>query len=178
MLLSSLELRELVHCVVQRIEVGDAQISMQLDRMAIVSRLMPEAASKSTARMPAVDPLVLSIVANLRRAGKGVRLVIGDGSMQAIDDSLVALIARAIATREMFFASGDDSVESMATRLGVRRDYLAVQMRLSYLAPQIVRAILVGAAPVELTPTRLVALSRNLPYDWEAQCRLLGFAPV
>ena len=143
--------------------------------MAIVSRLTPETASKSTARMPAVDPLVLSIVANLRRAGKGVRLVIGDGS--TIDDGLVALIARAIATREMFFASDDDSVESMATWLGVRRDYLAVQMRLSYLAPEIVRAILLGAHPCELTPTRLVALSRNLPYDWEAQRRLLGFAP-
>jgi site-specific DNA recombinase len=102
--LSSLELRELVHCVVQRVEVGGAHISMRLDRMAIVSRLTPEAASSQWL---------------------------------------------------MFFASDDDSVESMAARLGVRRDYLAVQMRLSYLAPQIVRAILLGAYPCELTPTRL-----------------------
>jgi hypothetical protein len=31
---------------------------------------------------------------------------------------------------------------------------------------------------VELTPTRLVMLSRNLPHDWQEQRRLLGFAPA
>ena len=72
----------------------------------------------------------------------------------------------------------DDSIDAMAARLGVRRDYLAVLVRLSYLSPEIVRAILVGQQPIELTPTRLVALSRNLPYDWQEQWRLLGFAPA
>jgi hypothetical protein len=32
--------------------------------------------------------------------------------------------------------------------------------------------------PVELTPTRLAMLSRNLPHDWQEQRRLLGFAPT
>ena len=46
------------------------------------------------------------------------------------------------------------------------------------LSPTIVRAILDRRInPVELTPTRLVALSRNLPHDWQEQRRLLGFAP-
>ena len=171
--LSSLELRELMHCVVQRIEVGDAQISIQLDRMAIVSRLMPKTARKSTA----VDCLILSITANLRRAGKGVRLLIGDGAANAVDDGLAALIARAIATRDMFLSGGDDSIDAMAARLGVRRDHLAVLVRLSYLSPEIVRGILAGQHPLELTPTRLVALSRNLPHDWREQRRVLGFPP-
>jgi hypothetical protein len=41
-----------------------------------------------------------------------------------------------------------------------------------------VRAILAGQQPVELTPTRLVMLSRNLPHNWQEQRRLLGFAPA
>ena len=176
--LSSLELRELVHAVVERVEVGDAHISLRLDRTAIVSWLLPEVTRASTDRTPLVDPLILSTAANLRRAGKGVRLVIGDTASPAPDSGLVALIAEAFATREMFFSRGDDSVEAMAARLGVRRDYLAVRMRLSYLAPGIVRAILHGAHPCELTPTQLVALSRNLPCDWAAQQRLLGFTPA
>ena len=45
-----------------------------------------------------VEPFVLSITASLRRAGKGVRLVIGNGAAKAIDDGLASLIARAIAT--------------------------------------------------------------------------------
>jgi site-specific DNA recombinase len=118
------------------------------------------------------------ITASLRRAGKGVRLVIGNGAAKAIDDGLASLIARAIATRNMFLAGRDDSIDAMASRLGVRRDYLAVLVRLSYLSPEIVRAILAGQQPVELTPARLVMLSRNLPHDWQEQRRLLGFAPA
>jgi site-specific DNA recombinase len=116
--------------------------------------------------------------AQFRRAGKGVRLVIGNGAAKAIDDGLASLIARAMATRNMLLAGRDDSIDAMALRLGVRRDYLAVLVRLSYLFPEIVRAILVGQQPIELTPTRLVALSRNLPHDWQEQRRLLGFAPA
>ena len=62
----------------------------------------------------------------------------------------------------MFLAGRDDSIDAMASRLGVRRDYVAVLVRLSYLSPEIVGAILVGRQPVELTPTRLVMLSRNV----------------
>ena len=173
--LASLELRERVRSLVQQIQIGEAQILVWLNRTAIVSSVMPGAPLKPT---DSVEPFVLSIAASLRRAGKGVRLVIGNGAAKAIDDGLASLIARAIATRNMFLAGGDDSIDAMASRLGVRRDYVAVLVRLSYLSPEIVRAILVGQQPVELTPTRLVMLSRNLPHDWQEQRRLLGFAPA
>jgi site-specific DNA recombinase len=78
----------------------------------------------------------------------------------------------------MFLSGRDDSIDAMAARLGVRRDYLAVLVRLSYLSPKIVHAIVAGEQPIELTPTRLVALSRNLPHDWQEQRRLLGFSPA
>ena len=176
--LSSLELRELVRSLVQQIQIGGEQVSVWLNRPAIVSSVMSDAASKPTTCLPAAEPLVISLTASLRRAGKGVRLVIGSGAANAIDDSLASLIARAIATRNMFLAGRDDNIDAMASRLGVRRDYLAVLVRLSYLSPEIVRAILVGQQPIELTPTRLVMLSRNLPHNWREQRRLLGFASV
>jgi hypothetical protein len=168
-------LRERVRSVVQQIRIGEAQILVWLNRTAIVSSVMPDAPPKPT---DSVESFVLSITASLRRAGKGVRLVIGNGAAKAIDDGLASLIARAIATRNMFLAGRDDSIDAMASRLGVRRDYVAVLVRLSYLSPEIVRAILVGQQPVELTPIRLVMHSRNLPHDWQEQRRLLGFAPA
>ena len=173
--LASLELRERVRSLVQQIQIGEAQILVWLNRTAIVSSVMPDAPPKPT---DSVEPFVLSITASLRRAGKGVRLVIGNGAAKAIDDGLASLIARAIATRNMFLAGRDDSIDAMASRLGVRRDYVAGLVRLSYLSPEIVGAILVGQQPVELTPTRLVMLSRTLPHDWQEQRRLLGFAPA
>lgn len=76
----------------------------------------------------------------------------------------------------MLLSGRDDSIDATAERLGLRRDYLAVLMRLSCLSPEIVGAILLGQQAVELTPTRLVALSRKLPYHWQEQRRLRGFA--
>lgn len=127
--LASLELRERVRSLVEQIRVDDGQILVWLDRSAIVSSGMPDAAPKPTNCVPPVEPLVLSISTSLRRAGKGVRLVIGNGT-QAIDTGLALLIARAIATRNMLFAGRDDSIDAMASRLGVRRDYVAVPVRL------------------------------------------------
>jgi site-specific DNA recombinase len=176
--LATIELRERVRSLVQQIQIGDAQILAWLDRNAIVSSVMPDATPKPADCAPPVEPLVLMIVANLRRTGKGVRLVIGNGAVKAIDTGLVSLIARAVTTRNILLACRDDSIDAMAERLAVRRDYLAVLVRLSYLSPEIIRAIAAGEHPIELTPTGLVALSRNLPHDWQEQWRLLGFSPA
>jgi hypothetical protein len=48
-------------------------------------------------------------------------------------------------------------------------------VRLSYLAPGIIRALLAGRHPTELTPTRLLRLSKDLPHDWQEQRQFLGF---
>ena len=46
-------------------------------------------------------------------------------------------------------------------------------VRLSYLGPEIVRALLAGSQANALTPLRL---SKNLPHDWKEQRCFLGFA--
>jgi len=107
-----------------------------------------------------------------------VRLVIGEGAADRIDDRFVSLLGRAMATRRKFLSGQEDSVDSMASRLSLRRDYLSVLLRLSYLSPGIVRSILAGRHPVELTPTRLIEFSKNLPHDWREQSRVLGFSPA
>jgi DNA invertase Pin-like site-specific DNA recombinase len=172
--LTSFERRELVHELITQVDVDDHEILLHLDRAAVptvaLQRGFPPANPASAA-----PPFVLSILASLRRAGKGVRLVIGDGAANAVDSGLASLLARAMATQAMLFCGHDNSVEAMAARLGARRDYLAVLLRLSYLSPDIVRAILAGEHPLELTPTRLIALSRALPHDWREQKRVLGF---
>jgi hypothetical protein len=52
----------------------------------------------------------------------------------------------------------------MSGRLGMNKCRLTSLMRLSYLAPVIVRALLEGRQPIELTPTRLLRLSKDLPH--------------
>ena len=57
----------------------------------------------------------------------------------------------------------------MSGRLGMNKCRLTSLIRLSYLAPDIVRALLEGRQPIELTPTRLLRLSKDLPHDWSEQ---------
>jgi hypothetical protein len=63
------------------------------------------------------------------------------------------------------------SVESKAERVAAAKTLsrLTSLIRLSYLAPDIVRALLEGRQPIELTPTRLFRLSKDLPHDWSEQ---------
>jgi site-specific DNA recombinase len=42
-------------------------------------------------------------------------------------------------------------------------------VRLSYLGPEIVRALLAGSQSNALTPSRLLRLSKDLPHDWKEQ---------
>jgi hypothetical protein len=122
-----------------------------------------------------VAPIVLSIAANLRRAGKGKRLIIAGNAHREIDTNLIALLKQAFATRATFLSGADDSLSAMTERLGMGHGQLVALVRLSYLAPDLVRDCIEGRQPVELTPTRLLKLGKDLPHYWSAQRAHLGF---
>ena len=86
------------------------------------------------------------------------------------------MIAEALAIRNRLLSGPDDSIEAMIERLGIARGRLTSLVRLSYLAPHIVRALIEGRQPIELTPTRLLRLSKDLPHGWKEQRLFLGFA--
>ncbi len=85
------------------------------------------------------------------------------------------MIGRAVTARQALLSGGYDSIDAMAKQIYVKREHLTALVRLSYLAPEIVGAVLAGQQPVELTPTRLIALCKDLPHDWRAQRAYLGF---
>jgi hypothetical protein len=57
---------------------------------------------------------------------------------------------------------------------GMNKCRLTSLIRLSHLAPEILGALLAGRHPIELTPTRLLRLSKSLPHDWKEQRRPLN----
>src|ERR1700675_1029376 len=54
-----------------------------------------------------------------------------------------------------------DSIEAMSGRLGMNKGRLTSLVRLSYLGPEIVRALLAGSQSNALTPSRLLRLSKD-----------------
>ena len=85
------------------------------------------------------------------------------------------MVTEAFALRNHLLSGSDASIEAMSGRLGMNKCRLTSLMRLSYLAPDIVRALLEGRQPIELTPTRLLQLSKDLPHDWSEQRHVLDF---
>jgi len=83
---------------------------------------------------------------------------------------------RPFAPYTQLLSGSHDSIEAMSGRLKMNKGRLTSLVRLSYLGPEIVRALLAGSQANALTPSRLLRLSKNLPHDWKEQRCFLGFA--
>jgi site-specific DNA recombinase len=118
----------------------------------------------------------LSLAAQLKRTGKEMKFVVeGDGTERSADPGLVRLIVRAHSLSRRLAENPGSSLEDVASQQSMGGPYAARLIRLNYLAPDIVAAILDGKQPVALTATKLMADTR-LPLDWRAQRAALGFA--
>jgi hypothetical protein len=100
--------------------------------------------------------------------------VAGPGRAAKPDPKLIKLIARAPLFRDKLIISGDH-LKEVARREKLGGSYFVRLVRLSYLAPDITRAILDGRHPRDLSADKLLGHSR-LPLAWPEQRRLLGFA--
>ena len=89
--------------------------------------------------------------------------------------ALVRLLVRADSLARRLESSSGSTLEEVGAREGMGGPYAARLMRLNFLAPDIVVAILNGRHPVALTATKLMADTR-LPPDWSEQRKALGFA--
>jgi DNA invertase Pin-like site-specific DNA recombinase len=89
------------------------------------------------------------------------------------DKRLVKLLRDARSARQLLEDRRDLTLEELAGVRGCRPGHFSRLVQLTYLAPDIVTAILDGTHPQGLTSTALRKV--NLPMDWAIQRRLLGF---
>jgi DNA invertase Pin-like site-specific DNA recombinase len=121
------------------------------------------------------DVLKLIMPAQLKRTGKELKFVIpGAPSANEPDASLVRLLVRAKAIQTEMEAAASATIEEISKRQGVTPSYAARLVRLNYLAPDIVEAILAGAHPADLTANKLMKDTR-FALSWREQRRALGF---
>jgi len=119
----------------------------------------------------------LIVPATLVRRGRETRLALppADHTAPSLrDPALIKLIVKAHQAREALEGSTGQSVAELAAQHGLSRDYFGVLLRIAYLAPDIIAAILDGHQPLQLTRQRL-ARTTNLPIDWQGQRDILGF---
>ena len=118
---------------------------------------------------------VARVPAHLRGTGVEMKMLIsGDSGKDKPDSSLVRLIVKAHTVRESLPACSGMELSELAKHHGVGDSYISRLFRLTFLAPDITKAILEGRHPPELTGVRLIRDTR-FPLDWEEQRRVLGF---
>ena len=172
--LPSIKIRELVRSIVERVCVRVDEVVVSLNRSEIARVLLGQASREFSGEH--LDTIELRAGAKLRRAGKGIRLIVGDGGRAGKPDGqMIALLRNAFATREALMTGREATIDAIAQRLGVKRDYLSAHMRLTYLAPGVVKDLFEGRQPETLTAARLVSICKDLPHDWQLQRDFLGF---
>ncbi len=93
-----------------------------------------------------------------------------------MDETLVRLIVRTRLLARRIPDNPAATLEDIATREGFCSTHAGRLLGLTFLAPDIVTAILEGRHPPELTANVLMVDTR-LPLEWAAQRAALGFPP-
>jgi hypothetical protein len=159
-----------------------AQVDIRaiLQRLDLVVQLDGEDLSATIALDRLVDPeggtdarLSLRIPAKLTRRGHEQRLVYlpKQGAPSRRDPILVQLLVSAHATRRRII---EGLIRGQGAQTSQERRHQMRLARLSYLAPDIVQAILDGMQPDQLTARRMLREPR-IPLGWAEQRRLFGF---
>ncbi|PTQ13329.1 hypothetical protein CLG96_04305 [Sphingomonas oleivorans] len=158
--------------------IGLEQIGLHEDRIEIILRARDLLrACNVTVEDDLEERITLTAPVSRVRRGHELRLVIpGEGPAEppvaGRNERLVALLAEAIEVRDSLLAAPGRSLHQIAHTQGKCRKRLAKLIRLSWLVPEIVRAILEGSQPATLTPRAL--LDAELALDWRAQRAALG----
>jgi site-specific DNA recombinase len=120
--------------------------------------------------------ITFTVPARLKRTGMETRLLIdgaGGGARRKPDNSIYRLLAQAYRYNEMVMRNGGKTMAELAAEAGVGGSYFTRILRLSFLAPEIVKAILRDRHPIELTAKRL-ANDIRIPREWTQQRALLA----
>ena len=113
---------------------------------------------------------------SFRRRARGEKLLIAASDTRASnpDPQLIKAIALGHGWLREIRGGSTTSLSELAERHGVDRTDAGRIIRLAFLAPDIIEAILEGRQPRDLSFRRLKRLS-NLPMSWAGQRDFLGF---
>jgi len=91
-----------------------------------------------------------------------------------LDRSLQRLIAQARQLSDLVMTSNGNPIQELAAEAGLSPSYFTRVFRLSFLAPEITKAIVQGRQPSELSAIKLMGAGR-FASAWLDQRRQLGF---
>ena len=168
--------RPLLLRLIKSIVVRADRIVMELSRVGLLKQLSEGAAAESRDEKDDTT-IVLTVPCQFSRRGMEMRLVIGDrsGAEGRPDVTLIAALLRAHAWWQELCSGNSRSIKHIADREGSDERYVARNLKLAFLAPDITAAILEGRQPAHLTADALIKMS-DLPYSWALQRQRMSYS--
>lgn len=121
------------------------------------------------------DLHLLSVPIQLKRSGMAMRMmVVGEMRERGADPRLIQLLAKGHDWFERLISGKAKSLMEIAEKDGVDSNYVTRVINLSFLAPDIIRAIIEGRQPATVMADTIMD-QFPLPIDWADQRKLLGF---
>jgi site-specific DNA recombinase len=176
--LPAARLRPAIATLCRRITVCSERIDIEISASGLCAFLRGEPAAASPDPTQPDDPLLLSFPTRLCRIGQGKRLVIDAALRPGIpakpDPKLIKLVVRAHRLKEKLRGNPGTRIANLAEAEKLSPSYVAMLLRLTFLAPDITRAILEGRQPGGFTAQQLQTHA-TLPLAWPEQRQALGF---
>ena len=170
--------RAILHVVVARVDIRPEAVDVSLRPAAIPDVVKPDLDIRRLPTRHDGPTHVLSVPARLRRTGMETKLLIqgalGAEPPRRSDRSLQRLIAQARHLNDLVMNSNGKPIQDLAVEAGVSPSYFTRVLRLSFLAPEITKAIIQGRQPPEFSAIKLATAGR-LACVWSEQHRQLGF---
>ena len=171
--------------ILVRAQVHANRIDLDVGSVRLVSWLLSEGvgegindrnrASNANADSSEQTVIRLSIPASLQRTGKEMKFIVdGVANSTPSDTTLIRLLVRSQKIAKRMFEPNCPPLDAVAREERITASYATRLVRLAFLAPDIVTAILAGKQPAGLTANKLMADTR-LPLDWRDQRAALGF---
>ena len=161
--------------IVERIELERKVIRIHIRLSAIIKLLNPDYGQQTSAVTASEDQHVLTCPVQLKRCGIETKLVTSNGpALLSHPESTKAIqkaLRRALIWNQALLDGKASTLTELATEENVAQRYICDLIRLAYLAPDIMEAIIAGKIPVDLT---LVRLKKGFSMDWQKQRQLLN----
>lgn len=173
------QLRSLLHAIIERIEVSHERIKVQLRATALIRLLNSDGAGifRRDARRPTTGFVTLDVpCVGLARMAQSRRIASKDVARRGRRHPRLVRLIKEMRSAQALADSRSGNDADLAAYLDRSAGSFRRLLRLNYLAPDIVAAILRGTQPPTLRCKDL--MNSDLPLDWTLQRRLFGFAEV
>ena len=160
--------------LVDRITVSQQQITIAGSGTGLMTLLWTEDLPSGVTSHG--RPFVLSLPVTLKRCGIEMRLIVQGDQHRAAHSKTITAMQKALRQALTWHAqlqSGEvRSIVAIARHAGCNNRYAGRILRLAFLAPDIMKAIISGKIHQDLTLARLIS---GIPLDWDQQRVLFGF---